>query len=66
VSRGDSAPPLTTTSFAILGLLAIKPWTTYELAVQMERTLYRTWPRARSRLYEEPRKLVAHGLAVAS
>ena len=30
--------PLTTTSFAMLGLLAIQPWTTYELAQQMERT----------------------------
>jgi DNA-binding PadR family transcriptional regulator len=47
-------------------LLAIKPWTTYELAIQMERTLNRFWPRARSRLYEEPKKLVAHGMAVAT
>jgi DNA-binding PadR family transcriptional regulator len=66
VSRRDEAPSLTTTSFAILGLLAIKPWTTYELAVQMERTLNRSWPRARSRLYDEPKKLVAHGFAVAT
>jgi len=66
VSRVDQTPALTTTSFAILGLLAIQPWTTYELAVQMERTLNRSWPRARSRLYEEPKKLVAHGLAVAT
>jgi DNA-binding PadR family transcriptional regulator len=66
VSRVDEAPGLTTTSFAILGLLAIKPWTTYQLAVQMERTLNRFWPRARSRLYEEPKKLVAHGLADAT
>jgi DNA-binding PadR family transcriptional regulator len=66
VSRADGGPALTTTSFAILGLLAIKPWTTYELAVQMERTLNRSWPRARSRLYDEPKKLVAHGLAVAN
>ena len=58
-------PELTTTSYAILGLLAIQPWTTYELAVQMERTLNRVWPRARSRLYEEPKKLVRHGLATA-
>ena len=29
------APSLTTTSYAILGLLAVKPWTTYELAQQM-------------------------------
>ena len=65
MSRVDRTPALTTTSFAILGLLAIRPWTTYELAKQMERTLYRVWPRARSRLYEEPKKLVAHGLAEA-
>ena len=54
---------LTPTSYALLGLLAIKPWTTYELAKQMDRTLNRFWPRARSKLYEEPKKLVAHGLA---
>ena len=54
---------LTPTSYALLGLLAIKPWTTYELAKQMDRTLSRFWPRARSKLYEEPKKLVARGLA---
>jgi DNA-binding PadR family transcriptional regulator len=57
---------LTATSYAILGLLAIKPWTTYELAKQMDRTLNRFWPRARSKLYEEPKKLVAQGLATAT
>lgn len=66
MSTPDRTSRLTTTSFAILGLLAIQPWTTYELALQMERTLNRVWPRARSRLYEEPKKLVEHGLAVAS
>jgi DNA-binding PadR family transcriptional regulator len=58
-------PDLTTTSYGILGLLAIRPWTTYELAQQMERSLARMWPRARSKIYEEPKKLVARGLAVA-
>jgi PadR family transcriptional regulator AphA len=62
----EHPPSLTTTSFAILGFLAIQPWTTYALAIQMERTLNRYWPRARSRLYEEPKKLVAHGLAIAT
>jgi DNA-binding PadR family transcriptional regulator len=57
---------LTTTSYAILGLLAIKPWTTYELAQQMNRALGQFWPRAESKLYEEPKKLVAHGLARAT
>jgi PadR family transcriptional regulator, regulatory protein AphA len=60
------APALTSTSYAILGLLAVKPWTTYELAQQMERALGQFWPRAESKLYEEPKKLVAQGLARAS
>ena len=60
------APALTTTSYAILGLLAVKPWTTYELTQQMDRALGQFWPRAESKLYEEPKKLVAHGLARAS
>jgi DNA-binding PadR family transcriptional regulator len=61
-----SAPALTTTSYAILGLLAVRSWTTYELAQQMRRALGQFWPRAESKLYEEPKKLVVHGLARAS
>ena len=57
---------LTTTSYAVLGLLAIKPWTTYELIQQLGRGVDRLWPRSRSKLFEEPKKLVAHGLAGAS
>ena len=57
---------LTTTSYAILGLLAVRPWTTYELAQQMQRALGQFWPRAESKLYEEPKKLVAQGLARAT
>lgn len=60
MSRG---PTLTTTSYAILSLLAVKPWSTYELTQQMDRSLNRMWPRAQSKLYEEPKKLVEHGLA---
>ncbi len=54
---------LSTTSYAVLGLLALRPWTTYELAQQMKRGLHYFWPRAESGVYEEPKKLVAHGLA---
>ena len=54
---------LTTTSYALLGLLAIRPWSTYELTQQMDRSLGRIWPRATSKLYEEPKKLVALGFA---
>jgi DNA-binding PadR family transcriptional regulator len=56
-------PALTTTSYAVLALLALQPWTTYQLATQMQRSLGWIWPRAISRLYEEPKKLVAAGLA---
>lgn len=67
MSRTTREPSdLTPTSYAVLGLLAVRPWSTYELAQQMERALGRFWPRARSKLYEEPKKLVAHGLARAS
>ena len=59
-------PALNSTSYAILGLLALKPWTTYELAQQMDRALGQFWPRAESRIYEEPKKLVARGLARAT
>ncbi len=62
----SSAPTLSTTSYAILGLLAVKPWTTHELVVQVDRSLRRIWPRAQSKLYEEPKKLVAHGYARAT
>jgi DNA-binding PadR family transcriptional regulator len=61
-----STATLTTTSYAILGLLAVKPWTTHELVRQVDRSLRRIWPRAQSKLYEEPKKLVAHGLARAT
>jgi DNA-binding PadR family transcriptional regulator len=63
MSRG---PRLTTTSYGILGLLAIRSWTTHQLTQQMDRSLGRLWPRAASKLYEEPKKLVALGLAKAT
>ncbi len=56
---------LSTTSYAILGLLAVRSWSTYELTQQMDRSLGRIWPRAQSKLYEEPKKLAANGYARA-
>lgn len=61
-----SQPPrLTTTSYVILGHLALRDWSTYELAQQMKRSTRHYWPRAESKIYEEPKKLVAHGLATS-
>lgn len=62
-----STRPLTTTSYAILGVLAIRPWSAYDLTGYMRTSAVRRfWPRTESRLYAEPKNLVAHGLAVAS
>ena len=49
----------------MLGLLALRPWTTYELAKQMQRSVRWFWPRAERKLYEEPKRLAALGLATA-
>lgn len=56
---------LTSTSYAVLCLLHVKPWTGYELAQQMGRSMSWLWPRAVSGVYQEPKVLVAHGLAKA-
>lgn len=60
------AKPTSTTGQALLGLLALKPWTTYELAKQVQRSLGWFWPRAERQLYDEPKRLVAAGLATAT
>src|SRR3712207_5281433 len=58
--------PRTTTSYAVLGLLSVRrSWTTYELAKQVQRSLKWFWPRAERKLYDEPKALVAAGLATA-
>jgi DNA-binding PadR family transcriptional regulator len=56
---------LTTTSCAILALLAVQDWSSYELAQQMGRSVDWFWPRAESVVYEEPKRLVRLGLAKA-
>jgi DNA-binding PadR family transcriptional regulator len=57
---------LTNTSYAFLGLLAIRPATGYELAKQVKHGMGRFWPRTTSKLYEEPKKLARLGLVTAS
>lgn len=61
MSRGR----LTTTTYGVLGLLAVRPHSTYELAKAMDRSVGRVWPRAQSKLFEEPKKLLEHGYATA-
>ncbi|MGI9625021.1 MAG: PadR family transcriptional regulator [Acidimicrobiales bacterium] len=59
------ASRLTTSSYAVLGLLAIQPWTGYELTQQATRSLRFAWPKSERLLYAEPKKLVEHELATA-
>ncbi len=56
----------TTTSYAVLGLLSVRSWTTYELAKQVQRSLNWFWPRAERKLYDEPKQLAARGYAVST
>ncbi len=56
---------LTISSYSVLGLLAIQPWTAYELTKQAERSLRFAWPKSERLLYAEPKKLVEHGLATS-
>jgi len=56
----------TPTSYALLALLALKPWSAYDLTGFMRTSNLRAiWPRAESRLYAEPKNLVAQGLATS-
>ncbi len=54
------------TPYALLGLLCVRPWTTYELARQVRTSLHRFWPRAERKLYDDPKRLAADGLAKAT
>jgi PadR family transcriptional regulator, regulatory protein AphA len=59
-------PKPTSTSYAILGLLSVRPWSAYELAQQMARSLRYCWRVAPSVVYQEPKRLVAMGYATVT
>ena len=56
---------LSPTTYALLGLLAIRSWTAYELTGQMRRALRYAWPRSEANVYSEIKRLVLRGLAEA-
>ena len=56
---------LTTTSYAVLSVLSLRPHSTYDITRQMRLSLHYMWPRAESNVYAEPRRLVEAGLASA-
>jgi DNA-binding PadR family transcriptional regulator len=49
------------TTYAILGLLAMRDWAAYELTKEMRRSLRYFWPRAESAVYGELKKLKDSG-----
>jgi PadR family transcriptional regulator, regulatory protein AphA len=53
---------LSTTGLAILGLLAVRPFSAYELAQQIHRGLRYLLPASERNLYAEPKRLAAAGL----
>ena len=57
------APRMTTSSYAVLGLLSLRPWSAYDLARQAARSLRFAWPKSERHLYTEPKKLVVLGYA---
>lgn len=63
--RARRSGELTTTSFALLGLLSARStgWSAYELAQQMSRSLHYVWPRAERNLYDEVKLLADRGFA---
>ena len=54
---------LSPTSHALLGLLSLRSWTTYELTQQAQRSLRFLFPRAERNLYTEAKRLAQAGLA---
>ena len=53
---------LTTTSYAVLAQVAVRPWSIYELAQQRVRYFRYVWPRAESAIYREVKRLSSMGL----
>jgi PadR family transcriptional regulator AphA len=62
---GKEPRKLTTISYAVLGLLGIRPHSAYELAQQNSRSGI-FWSAAQSVVYDEPKKLAAQELARAT
>jgi PadR family transcriptional regulator, regulatory protein AphA len=62
----DQSMGLSATSAALLGQLAWRDQTTYELVKAMSGNIRFFWPRAESHVYREVKRLTSGGLATAS
>lgn len=52
---------LSSTSYAVLGLLAHSPMSAYEIVKETRASLNHFWPRAERSIYHEPKRLAAAG-----
>jgi PadR family transcriptional regulator, regulatory protein AphA len=57
-------PTHSTTTYGLLGMLAARSWTGYELTQQVRRSLRFVWPVSEGHLYREQKRLVDLGWAV--
>jgi PadR family transcriptional regulator AphA len=55
-----------TTSYALLGLLAVRSWTGYELTTQVQRSLRFAWPTSEASLYRDQQRLIERGWATVT
>lgn len=60
-----TSPTPSTATYCLLALLALRPWTGYELTSQARRSLHFIWPTSEAHLYREQKRLVALGWATA-
>jgi DNA-binding PadR family transcriptional regulator len=60
------AQAVSATTYALLGLLAIRSWTGYELTQQLRRSLHFVWPSSEGHLYREQKRLIELGWASMS
>ncbi len=51
------------TTYGLLGMLSVRPWTGYDLTRQVRRSLRFAWPLSEGHLYREQTRLVALGWA---
>jgi DNA-binding PadR family transcriptional regulator len=61
--HGEAAP---TIGYALLGLLALRSWTGYELTGQVRSTMRLVWPSSEAHVYREQRRLVTRGWATVT
>jgi DNA-binding PadR family transcriptional regulator len=52
-----------TTTYGLLGMLAVRSWTGYEMTKQLRRSLRFVWPSSEGHLYREQKRLVDLGWA---